>query len=250
MTKKFPLKKSFVAFLDILNFSKRFAIEKDSCIELISFFAEHNGIHFDTVSSNKREIRVSALAFSDNIAISIPVELDSKLHTNEWYEPLMSFLHAISFFSFKTLEKGFYIRGAIAYGDIYHTTSVIAGEPFIEAAKNEKSANYPRIILAPSAIETMEWLYKQHFYGWSTDKIRDKLKILPDNTDNQIYFDWLHFYKNFPESNLSNNKQLEINSIINATKINLEKELSSTDEVYQKLNWMKNYLNYRSFAHS
>jgi hypothetical protein len=115
---QFPLKKSFVAFLDLLGFSKRFPNEKDSCIELISFFTEHNGIYSDKSNAGERETRVSALAFSDNIAISIPAEINPESHTDDLYIPLISFLHAISFFSYKALEKGFYVRGALAYGEI------------------------------------------------------------------------------------------------------------------------------------
>lgn len=245
MTIKYPLKKSFVAFLDILGFSERFPKEKDSCIELISTFAKHNGTYFDNKSTDKRKTRVSALAFSDNIAISIPVEINSNSHADEFYVPLMSFLHAISFFSYEALKKGFFIRGAIAYGETHHTSSVIAGESYIEAVKQEKIAHYPRIILAPSATTSMEQLYQQHFYGWSHDKIRNNLYVLNDNIDNTTYFDWLNFLKNYPENNLEENIQHEINNVINTARINLNNNISSTQkiEILKKLNWMENYLN-------
>lgn len=101
MASKFHLKKSLVAFLDILGFSKRFPNEKDSCIELISTFSKHNGACFDKINNNKRQIRVASLSFSDNIALSIPLEIAPKAHTDKFYVPLMSFLHAISLFSYK-----------------------------------------------------------------------------------------------------------------------------------------------------
>ncbi len=107
MTPKFPLKKSFVAFLDLLSFSERFSRETDSCIELISIFSEHNGAYFDEKNADERQVRVSALSFSDNTALSIPVEIDSQSHTDEFYIPLISFLHAISFFHIKLLKKAF-----------------------------------------------------------------------------------------------------------------------------------------------
>ncbi len=244
MTEKFPLKKSFVAFLDILGFSQRFPYEKDSCIELISIFTEHNGTYFDRKIDNERQIRVSALSFSDNIALSIPVEINPACHTDEFYMPLISFLHAISFFSYEAMAKGYFIRGAIAYGETYHTASVVAGEPFIEAVKYEKIANFPRIVFSPSALSAMEKLYQQHFYGWDPEKIRTELHLSKDSKDNTAYFDWINFYKNKPDCNLQQTKKLEISNIIINAKKKLETDILATteNEILKKLNWMKNYI--------
>ena len=244
---KFPLKKSFVGFLDILGFSERYPSEQKSCIKLISSFAEYNGEHFDNVHSYKREVRAATLSFSDNIAISIPVETDENSHTDEFHAPLFTFLHTISFFSYKALEKGFYIRGAIAYGEIYHNQSVIAGIPFIEAAKYEKIANYPRVILTPSALKIMQQLYQLHCYGWSSDKIRNNLGIVKDSVDDTTYFDWLNFFKN----NSTEVKKLEIKNTIKTATTALSNAISSENkiEILKKLDWMKNYLENISCAY-
>jgi type I site-specific restriction endonuclease len=89
----------------------------------------------------------------------------------------------------------------------------------------------------------MEKLYQQHLYGWTSDKIRNNLKILNDGED-ATYFDWLNFIKKNPESNLEETKQLEINNTISMARKNLDKTISSEQEntVIEKLNWMKNYI--------
>ena len=132
-TKKFPFKKSFVAFIDILGFSERFLKDPELCLDLLSEFAKHNGEHSDINDSQQRQIRPNSLCFSDNIGISIPAELnlESELMPNEFYSPLITILHSISFFAYYALSKGMLIRGAIAYGDMHQSQTVIALTTFI-----------------------------------------------------------------------------------------------------------------------
>ena len=100
------LNKSLVAYLDILGFSKRFQYENDSCIKLITEFAKYNGTFFIAPNGTTRQMRASSLCFSDSIGVSIPVNINPELHTDEYYLPIISFLHALSFLSFTALQEG------------------------------------------------------------------------------------------------------------------------------------------------
>ncbi len=70
------------------------------------------------------------------------------------------------------------------------------------------------------------------------------MKIAKDNADDITYFDWLNFFKNNPEKNSEETKQLEIRNNIDSAKASLNNTILSIDkiEILQKLNWMKSYL--------
>lgn len=239
-TPKYPLKKSFVAYLDILGFSERFPKEKDSCIELLSIFAEHNGEYFNNTAHTNFQLRPTSLSFSDNISLSIPLECNSARDQKKFYERFFTLLHAISFFSYKALSMCFWIRGAIAYGEIYHTDKVIAGCPFIEAVENEKSACHPKIILAPSAkIEIMKIIEQDHSYYTTREDLYKNFQLINDNKDNRMYFDWLNFYNIHSE-----NKENEIKATLNQAISELTNIMNSESDlkIIEKLNWLKKYL--------
>jgi hypothetical protein len=240
MTRKYPLKKSWTAFCDILGFSNKFSIEKDSCIELLSKFSEHNGEYLNSENGSERQMRVASLCFSDNVAISIPVECTSTNCSDDIHGPLFTFFHAISFFSYLALSQGFYVRGAIAVGEIYQTATVIAGEPLIEAVNFEKVATYPRIILAPTALNEMEKIYACHFYGKSKEAINQEFSLRTDPIDQKIYFDWLDFYINNKKDDVC-----EVKRIIDSEreKLKSDDDDKQTDpDIHKKLDWMKKYL--------
>lgn len=238
MSKK--MKKSFVAFIDVLGFSERFSKEKDLCIELLSELASYNGEYFDINDSQKQQIRATTFACSDSIVISIPSEFPVN-HSDDYCRPLYAFLYAISFFAHKALQNNFLIRGAIAYGDVLHNNLIIAGEPFIETVKHEKIANYPRIILAPSAIDEIKTWQNEHFYGWINP--REKFHFTLDNIDNCLYFDWIGFLMHPPFEQSPSNKNFRaetIRTINNFIKEQISKEKNLS--ILQKFNWMKKYL--------
>ncbi|VEG91214.1 Uncharacterised protein [Legionella spiritensis] len=191
----------------------------------------------------EREVRVASQCFSDNIGLSIPVKYNPDSHPDEFYTPLVAFLHAISLFSYKALSKGILMRGAIAYGEIYQTSTVIVGEPFIEAVSHEKTANYPRIIVASSAKNEIQKFSQRYPYGWDLEKINERINFKRDEIDGTVFFDWLNFHRFQPEDNSVSSKQLEIdNTIISAKKIMQGRIKEETDiSVLQKLFWIVRY---------
>lgn len=243
-SQEFELKKSFVGFIDILGFSNLFPKKTHMCLKLLSEFTSHNGEHFDKLlDTGERQIRAAAVCFSDNIVTSIPT-ITNHDKPDLFYRPLVAFLHALSFFSYRALLNGMYMRGAIACGDMYQTESVVAGEPLIEAVRYEKVALYPRIILTPSFKQQLDLFIKGSPYGWSQKDIYTNCHIEQDEIDGTHYFNWLGFHKSNPLSNRSNTKQSEIiqTEIMCESFIRKEIEKEKDLATLQKLYWMKHFL--------
>lgn len=242
------LKPSFVAFIDILGFKNRFIEDKESCIELLSEFSKYNGSFFDTTNATgKRRIRPATLCFSDNIGITASIDNSENTHSDNFANPLIALLNAISFFAQIALEKGFYIRGAIAYGEMFHQGNVIAGKPFMEAIDHEKKANYPRIILTPSTIAAIK---THHMYGWG-DKTYKNLCLEHDKSDNALQFNWINFCKRYSESFTEEeiqSREMEAKNLLGKAITRLEKEIQKESDIaiQQKLYWLKQFLHTQS----
>lgn len=87
-------------------------------------------------------------AFTDNIVIGWPVHDDAELELGDALGKLMDF-------QFSMTIEGFFIRGAISVGDAFVDDIAVFGGALIEAYDVEsKIARDPRIVLAPSAVET------------------------------------------------------------------------------------------------
>ncbi|MFI4957387.1 MAG: hypothetical protein ACHQAX_09305 [Gammaproteobacteria bacterium] len=236
---------SLVAFLDILGFSDRFKKDRQACVNIIESFSGHNGRCYDQVAGEVRKARVSSTSFSDNIAISIPTKADNNEHSDDLYRPIVTFLMSLSFYAVEGLKRGFYLRGAIAYGEVYHSSLAIVGDPFIEAVEHEKIAYYPRIILSPSALRMIvEIPKKNHYYGWALDEIKRKHFFIHDAIDNTVYFDWLSFYHALLVQSGDNESLQTMKDAISIAIEHICDEISSAKslKVLSQLNWLMNYL--------
>jgi hypothetical protein len=100
-------------------------------------------------------------------------------------------------------ERGMFVRGGIAVGDLYVDESIVFGVALLDAYETEQSADTPRVVLAPSAVEAVY----QHlrYYGkvsnapqsgdllidedgkWFVNYLSD---LWPDRTEPPI-FEWL-----------------------------------------------------------
>lgn len=85
-------------------------------------------------------------AFTDNICIGFPIHLrdDGEIELGE-------LLRRIGAYQLEMAVSGYFVRGAVAVGDVYMDDLAVFGAPLIEAHECESRANTPRIILAPTA---------------------------------------------------------------------------------------------------
>lgn len=240
---EFDFKKSLVAFIDVMGFKERFKNNRNECIKIIELFSEHNGGHLQNIEDGEVKTRASSMSFSDNMIVSIPVPSTNPEHNNDLHIPIMTFLNALSFFSFEALRKGFYIRGAIAYGEMYFSSRSAAGEPLMEAVLHEKKANYPRIVLAPTAISFFEKIQKFHYYGWGPDEIGQEYSLSGDKIDKTKFFDWLSFYKRRKCEGVESETQ----QVIAEARWRIGDDIATTStndpKLLSQLEWLQRYLN-------
>ncbi len=146
---------SYVLFLDVLGFSNaiRTATSTDARLGLIKSIRAVLDRASDLVADDGAVLYQSpqasffAKTFSDNIVIGFPVNGD---HDDEGL--LGSALEAAGSFQLEFLRRGFFTRGAIAFGPYYADRDMAFGIPLLEAVEGEKDADYTRIILLPSVV--------------------------------------------------------------------------------------------------
>lgn len=129
-----------VLFLDILGFKNKIKTKSAEEIFEALLSVQESAKLFNSDERSK----IKATIFSDSIVISFPrydnfgvVQMVSKARYIFW----------------KLLEHGMLCRGGIASGDLYHHDGIVFGPALIDAYETESNvANYPRIVLANSAI--------------------------------------------------------------------------------------------------
>lgn len=90
--------------------------------------------------------------FTDNLVIGCPIP-DPE---NE-VSPVLTMQHYISTVQLELAIEGYFIRGAIAIGDLYIDEEIVFGPALMEAYRAEQQiAVYPRIVICGKASEALE----------------------------------------------------------------------------------------------
>ncbi len=133
---QFPLLKK--AADEIADYARKFSLPVKESLK------NAQGVSPATIAQHA-EIQFSF--FSDNFAISVPVDHD---HVKMIFK-------IIAFATHELLRAGFLIRGAVTLGDLYHDDAgVIFGPAIVEAVDIEKKACYPRIVCGDRLIEFLD----------------------------------------------------------------------------------------------
>jgi|GEM_PF-2158826 len=107
-------------------------------------------------------------AFTDHIVLSWPICKDPKWEFEGAFR-------CLKHFQLQMVIEGFFIRGAISFGNVYVDEITVFGSPVLEAYEGESSlARDPRIILTQSAInEVLE--HRDHWGNkmYTEDILRD-----------------------------------------------------------------------------
>ncbi len=147
-----------VAYADIIGWSE--ACRSDVPDELLRVANAAQGIHdaahqYSVPMKERISLTPNALihpkftdtqwgAFSDNFAISMPESFGHRL------------LSLTADICRRLLRLGFLTRGAITVGDLHHVDNVVYGPAIVEAVRLEGEAVYPRIVVSPSALQSLE----------------------------------------------------------------------------------------------
>lgn len=162
---------SVVAFVDVLGVSQairdasndrakgmgllhEFHAAFSEALDLSGFILSRQGGEDQDLWAHKRIVKL----FSDNVLIAYPIQYDP------YGEAELGFvLRDLSTFQLIMATKGFFVRGAVTYGDIFVDQTTIYGPALLEAYSEEVKARFPRIVVT----KTTEDFVSEHlrFYG-------------------------------------------------------------------------------------
>lgn len=234
------LRRSVVAFIDILGYMdlvKSANSEKDSQALLGRL---HNALQSarETVDPNRSEDTMPKLgdkdssafrAFTDNIVIGAPIRDDGEIELDGVFDSL-------SYFQVCMAIEGFFVRGAIAIGDLYMDDIAVFGAGLIEAYEGESTlARDPRIVLAPSA----QLAVNRHLESYGRGSHAPQNRYLLRDSDGQYFVNYLDTI--IPVDGCFYEKEL------GAHKARIEEKLAllrSRPSVLAKYLWATNYHNY------
>ena len=139
-------KQRYVAFVDILayrQFVLRLRANKRN-VEAHRKMLEklHRPPNFGTFAGGKRA-DVRAQSISDAVAISTEVSLEGFFHLSM----------SLDMLTLDLLAKGFFVRGALVKGHVYHDENMIFGEGLVRAVNLEAEVSrYPRILVERAVV--------------------------------------------------------------------------------------------------
>lgn len=138
-----------LGFKDYINHTSKTILKKEEKLDAL-----YGLFNFLQNLINEKEAGISITQgkrvtfFSDLIVISFPAS-DIEAFQFEFHDIQVVIANCIT--------RGFLIRGAIVYGDVIHTDSIIFGPGLINAYEFEKEiSKYPRVIIEKAIIE--DWI--------------------------------------------------------------------------------------------
>ena len=126
----------------------------------------------------------SLKAFTDNIAVGWPIGV----RRGDGEGELISALSNLAAFQLTMVNAGFFVRGAVAVGDVYVDEIAVFGTPLMEAYEGESMlARDPRIVLTKSAID----LFRSHFDDLPNWQGAQRSRDVWQDNDGQLFVNYL-----------------------------------------------------------
>lgn len=178
--------------------------------------------------------------FTDNIFVAYPLRDPG---TNFGEPELGTLMLLFARVQASLASDGFFLRGAIAYGDHYQDNDIAYGKALLEAVDLDKSGGPPRLVIGPS----VEPLISKHLSWYSSGWAPHYEELLEDPRDEQLFVNYLEVaFENFPDDPIDY-------SLLEAHSENVRIGLSTYDSdlrVRANYEWLATYHNYvcRAFA--
>lgn len=190
------LKASVVAFVDILGYQEliRNAHRNGTAQSLL--IQLHEGLteasrHLNELDENgnpylpaeiwHHKDRYKIRTFTDNIVIGYPIHDDAETELGAIFSKLADFQLVM-------VNKGFFVRGAIAIGDLYIDDLTVFGKGLLDAYDGEsKQARDPRVVLTKSAEEAV----MQHVGYYANPLHSPQARDLFKDADGQFFLNYL-----------------------------------------------------------
>lgn len=245
------LQKHFVAYIDILGFSKYIKDNLQTPEKPLELLQQFIGIFKELQLSDKLDI----FAFSDNIVVSMLAEEQSPQsdHLEIW--KFIYYINALQIYVISMIGI-LPIRGGISYGDFYHNGSeILFGDAMIQAYDYERlHAFFPRIVVIPKFLDPNNYMTAHKNLAAMGLPIK-----LPEYNPEQlkrqypVAYDYdSMLYCNYLSALFSKGKRVNYSDdALNKHKIFIVSNLQQEDmSVLRKYAWMKSYHNWfcRPFA--
>ncbi len=202
-SRKVEVVKSFVCYADILGYSQlcQDAFNTNTSLELLDrLHRALSGVYHhirehatDLMSANR--LVYSVKVFTDNIVIGYPL----CVFCSTFNEPELNDIFTVfSGLQMSLALEGFFLRGGIAFGDLYMDQDLVFGSAFMEAVNQDKKGGPPRITLAPSVEEIVihQSRLKRH------SPLESCYKPLLQDSDGVLFINYLELALDDSEGNI------------------------------------------------
>jgi hypothetical protein len=226
----------YCAFVDILGFRGLIGEFGRGALSITEMHDLLTTIHkTDGLSTQYWQTEFRTQSISDAVAIS----------TNVTREGLTEILRALENLTLRLLKKGYFIRGGLVKGRLFHDENVVFGDALVEAYRLESEvALYPRV-MATRAV----WLDFEKYRAEGDDHSLDDW--IKQSDDGPMFVHTLRATSQFAyrtkleNINLSPPEQTNLNHITDLQNIIQKKLHESIDNPrhFQKVQWFAEYWN-------
>jgi len=219
----------FVAFLDILGFSKKVdsigSTQDFSEIKEILELIANMGEQFKDIIN-----RLEYVTVSDSIIASLPVNALGEA-TGSAFANLLAILQYDLYQKYNIL-----IRGGLSTGRMYHKDNLFFGNAFLRAYYLEsKIAIYPRILISKECIRYMKYIKKTdvEYNEFSFNDL-----CANDQGDGLVFID----FKKYGKEKWNNDLQVHCPESLKR-KQDIENKMKDSDcKIAQKYKWLGKYI--------
>jgi len=240
---------SFVCYADILGYShlSKEAIKSGNGHEFLHRLHSALSKAYERIREHSKgcgeDSYYAVKVFTDNIVVGYPLDRPGY----DYGEPeLGNIMGIFNEFQFGLAMEGFFLRGGIAFGELYMDDDIVFGDALLQAVDQDKGGGAPRLSLTPSAIEIVQ--RQLGFYG-ETTTWTPHYEYLREDADGTIFLNYLdEAFFAFPEGGISFDViEGHRKSIIKAIQ-----EYKGNPGVRAKYEWAARYHNYicNEFAES
>jgi len=228
------LKKQFIAYFDILGYEQKAGSDETNLFDTINTCIEKSAKIISGLQNKYNNTEIKLKVFSDNFLYC----------TETNYVPLLFLASHIQ--AALTCDDVF-IRGALCYENLIFTNDFIYGKGIILANEIEsKIAIFPRLIIDASfflgAAEINNAIYHKNFS--SNDMHKELEHFYCEDSDGNLYIDYLGEFKYFSESVSKSLYPYSINDLLVKHKNHIQENIRTSDKkVQQKYQWCKKYHN-------
>jgi len=228
---------SVVVYLDILGYTETITESYRQKSDSVLLSRLHAALgdakshlterHILTHGEKQWEVKL----FTDNLVIGMPIFDDGELDLGVLFQ-------LAGMYQYSLAQHGFFIRGAIAVGDLFMAGDMVFGEGLLQAHDAESQlARDPRIVLAPSALNLVE---KHLCYYASVRSSPHEYELLVD-TDRQVFVNYLMIPLDGDRGNSYHRAGLKKH------KTHIEENLAkfrTLPRIWNKYAWAANYHNF------